>query len=188
MALDWKTAGPGTVVRVWDPFLRAFHWTLAASFAAAWFSANRWESLHEWAGYVAEGLIVVRIAFGFFGARYARFSQFVRSPRVVTAYFKDLAIGRERRFIGHNPAGGAMIVALLAGVLVTATTGWALTTDALWGSVAAQDAHALVAHGVLTLIGLHLVGVALASLRHRENLAWAMIVGVKRAPEAGDVD
>jgi cytochrome b len=161
---------------------------LAASFAAAWFSANRWENLHEWAGYVAGGLVVARVAFGFFGVRYARFSQFVRSPKEVAAYLKALAIGRERRFIGHNPAGGAMIVALLAGILLIVATGWALTTDAFWGSVAAQEAHALVAHSALILIGLHLLGVAFASFRHRENLVWAMIFGVKRAPEAGDVD
>ena len=188
MARDSLAVGPGAVVRVWAPFVRAFHWTLAASFAAAWFSANRYESLHEWAGYVAGGLIVARIAFGFFGRGYARFSQFVRSPSAVAAYITDLAIGRERRFIGHNPAGGAMILALLAGVLLIVATGWALTTDALWGSVAAQETHAFVAHGVLILVGLHLGGVALASFRHRENLAWAMIVGVKRAPDAGDVD
>ena len=175
------------MVRVWDPFVRAFHWCLALSFAVAWFSARGWEALHDWAGYAAGSLVVVRIAWGFLGARYARFQHFVRSPQTVLAYLKAIATGSEARFVGHNPAGGAMIVALLIGMAATATTGWMLTTDALWGSSSAQKLHSVVAHGLLLLVLGHLAGVALASLRHRENLVRAMIFGDKRAPEPGDV-
>ena len=80
-----------------------------------------------------------------------------------------------------------MIVALLAVVVASVASGYALTTDAFWGSPAAQHAHSLIAHGLALLVLVHLAGVALASLRHRENLVRAMIVGDKRAPEAGDV-
>ena len=175
------------MVRVWDLFVRVFHWSLALSFAIAWLSAQSWEALHDWAGYAAGSLVLARVLWGFLGAPYARFAQFVRSPRTVVAYLKAIATGSEARFIGHNPAGGAMIVALLIAMAATATTGWMLTTDALWGATWAQRLHSLVAHGLLLLVLGHLAGVALASVRHRENLVRAMVFGDKRAPEPGDV-
>jgi cytochrome b len=175
------------MIRVWDPFVRAFHWALALSFAVAWLSAQRWEAAHDWAGYAAGALALARVVWGFVGAPYARFAQFVRSPQTVLAYLKAIAARSEARFLGHNPAGGAMIVALLIGVAAATATGWMLTSDALWGETWAQRLHSVVAHGVLLLVLAHLSGVALASLRHRENLVRAMIFGDKRAPEPGDV-
>jgi len=176
-----------TMVRVWDPFVRAFHWALVASFVVCWLSAQVWEDLHAWAGYVAGTLVLARVVWGFVGGGYARFSQFVRAPRVVFDYLVAIARGREARFVGHNPAGGAMIVALLIGVAATAASGYALTTDAFWGSMGMQRLHSLIAHGVALLVVAHLAGVVVASLRHRENLVRAMIVGRKRAPAADDV-
>jgi len=175
------------MVPVWDRFVRLFHWTLALSFALAWLSAQSFEALHVWAGYAAAALVALRIVWGFAGAGYARFSQFVHRPSTVFSYLRDVASGREARFVGHNPAGGAMILALLGGLIASAFTGWMLTTDALWGVLWAQRLHSLVAHGLLLLVLGHLAGVALASFRHRENLVRAMIAGRKRAPEAGDV-
>ncbi len=175
------------MIRVWDPLIRVFHWTLALSFVVAWFSAQSLDSLHNAAGYLAGALVLFRLAWGFAGARYARFAQFVREPRVVWAYLKSIAAGAEARYIGHNPAGGAMIVALLLVMACATASGYLLTTDAFWGVVWAQRLHSLVAHGLLLLVGAHLVGVALASRRHRENLVRAMIVGDKRAPAPGDV-
>jgi cytochrome b len=179
-------AGMATI-RVWDPFVRAFHWSLALSFAVAWLSGEGPERLHELAGYAAGALVVARIAWGFLGTGYARFSGFIRSPAAVVDYLKSVVAGSERRFIGHNPAGGAMIVALLVSLAATAAMGWMLTTDAFWGSVTVQRLHSVLAHGVLLLVLAHLGGVAFASLRHRENLARAMVIGDKRAPGPGDV-
>jgi cytochrome b len=182
------TLGAGSaMIRVWDPFVRAFHWSLALSFAVAWVSGEGPERLHELAGYAAGALVIARAAWGFLGAGYARFSQFVRSPAEVIDYLKSVAAGSERRFVGHNPAGGAMIVVLLASLAATAATGWMLTTDAFWGSVTLQRLHSVLAHGVLLLVLAHLCGVALASLRHRENLVRAMMIGDKRAAGPRDV-
>ena len=175
------------MIRVWDPFVRVFHWALAASFAVAWISSENWEGVHDAAGYVAGGLVLLRVLWGFVGPRYARFAKFVRPPGMVIDYLRAIGNGSERRYIGHNPAGGAMIVVLLAAMAATAVSGWLLTTDRFWGSTAMQHGHSLLAHGVLVLVALHLGGVALASLRHRENLVRAMIVGVKRPAEPGDV-
>ena len=131
--------------------------------------------------------MALRVVWGFLGPRYARFAQFVRSPDTVIAYLRAIKDGSERRYIGHNPAGGAMIVVLLVAIAGTAVSGWLLTTDAFWGSAVLQHVHSLLAHGVLALVVVHLAGVALASLRHHENLARAMVVGVKRAAGPGDV-
>lgn len=175
------------MIRVWDRFVRAFHWALALSFALAWLSAQRWEAGHEAAGYVAGALALARVVWGFVGSPYARFAQFVRAPRIVLAYLQAIAARSEARFLGHNPAGGAMIVALLIGVAAASVTGWMLTIDAFWGETWTQRLHTLAAHGLLLLVLAHLLGVALASLRHRENLVRAMIFGDKRPPEPGDV-
>jgi cytochrome b len=175
------------MIRVWDPFVRAFHWALAASFAVAWISSENWDGLHEAVGYAAGALVALRVAWGFFGPRYARFAEFVRPLQTVIDYLRAIRRGSERRYIGHNPAGGAMILVLLAAMAATAISGWLLTTDAFWGSTVMQRGHSLLAHGVLLLVLLHLGGVALASVRHRENLVRAMIVGAKRVAGPGDV-
>jgi cytochrome b len=175
------------MIRVWDPLVRAFHWMLALSFAVAWFSSEHSGRLHELAGYAAGVLVLARVAWGYFGSRYARFSQFMQPPAAVAAYLRSIATGAERRYIGHNPAGGAMIIVLLASIMATAATGWMLTTDTFWGSLAVQRVHSILARGVLLLVLVHLGGVALASVRHRENLVRAMVIGDKRAPAPGDV-
>lgn len=175
-------------VRVWDRFVRLFHWALVLSVVTAWFSARPWEALHYWAGLAAAALVAARLLWGFAGSRYARFSQFVRPPSTVLAYLRAIVMGTEGRYIGHNPAGGAMVMALLVTLGGTATTGWLMTTDAFWGDPRMQQAHDLIAHLLLVLVGLHLAGVALASVRHHENLVRAMVTGRKRQPAADDID
>ncbi len=173
--------------RVWDIFVRVFHWSLVASFVVAWLSGDDWKTLHLWAGYSAAALIAMRLVWGVIGTPHARFSQFVKSPLAVARYLKEIATGREARHLGHNPAGGAMIVALLATLIGLCLSGWLLTTDAFWGSEMMEDIHETLANLALVLVGLHVGGVLWASFRHHENLIRAMVTGRKRAPETGDV-
>ena len=175
-------------MRVWDLFVRLFHWSLAASFVVAWLTRHGSEDIHHLAGYAAAGLVLLRVVWGVVGTHYARFTQFTRSPRTVMGYLRDILTGREARYIGHNPAGGAMILALRLTMTATAFTGWMTTTDQFWGVEWVTRAHDLIAHALLILVLAHLAGVALASLRHRENLIRAMLSGWKRAPERGDVE
>jgi cytochrome b len=121
------------MARVWDPMVRIFHWSLVLSFGVAWFSSHSSDDIHQWAGYFAAGLILMRLPWGVVGAPYARFSQFVRNPVTVIRYLVAMLGGREARHIGHNPAGGAMVIALMAAMAATALTGWMMTTDAYFG-------------------------------------------------------
>ncbi|MDS9468780.1 cytochrome b/b6 domain-containing protein [Paracoccus sp. MBLB3053] len=167
-------------IRVWDPFLRVFHWSLASLIGLAWLTEDGPKSLHEGAGYVIVALLAARLVWGFVGPKHARFSDFLRGPGVVLAHLHDLARGRERRYLGHNPAGGWMIVALIVTISATALTGWLQTTDRFWGSTMMEETHECFASLILVLLAGHLCGVLVESLHHRENLVRAMITGRKR--------
>jgi cytochrome b len=193
-----------TEIAVWDPFVRIFHWLLAIAVIIAWFADEPlW--LHTWLGYVAAVLIALRIIWGFVGPKEARFANFVRGPRVVLEYFRSLIRFSSKRYIGHSPAGGAMILALLFMIAVTTATGMVnLAADRGEGPLAGlvtkiegpavsresesgrkedgllKEIHETAANITLVLVMLHLAGVAWASIAHRENLVRAMITGRKR--------
>lgn len=189
-------------VLVWDPFVRLAHGAVAIGFLLAFVTAEDALRVHVWAGYLIGVLLVLRIVWGVVGPRHARFADFLNRPASVFAYLRGLLTGTARRYLGHSPAGGAMVVALLIGLAGTVGTGLLLyavkkqagplapliiepaappppvdLADAL------EEIHELAANLTLTLVLLHVAGVALASFVHRENLPRAMITGRKRAPE-----
>ncbi|MGD0023211.1 MAG: cytochrome b/b6 domain-containing protein [Xanthobacteraceae bacterium] len=187
-------------IRVWDPFVRILHWSLAAAVLIDWMTDEPlW--MHAWLGYLAAILVGLRIPWGFIGPDNARFVSFVRGPRVVLDYLAGLVRFSSRRYLGHSPTGGAMIVALLVMIAVTAGTGMAnLAADQGEGPLAGviakverpkipgqrrprlfiKTVHETAANITLGLVVLHVLGVALASIAHRENLVLAMITGRKR--------
>ena len=183
------------LVRVWDPLVRMFHWGLAGSFAIAFLTEDDLLALHVWAGYLILGLIFIRVLWGFVGTRHARWSDFVKQPTEIFTYLKATIRSRAARYLGHNPAGGAMVVALMLSVTLTGLSGLAVYgAQELSGPMAPllsglsegwahalEDIHEVVANLTLLLVLLHLAGVALASLQHRENLVRAMITGLKRS-------
>ncbi len=183
-------------IPVWDPAVRLFHWSLAGAFLLAYITEDDWEMLHVNAGYLIGILIVLRLLWGFIGTSHARFTDFVRSPREVMAYLTDAIRFRAARYIGHNPAGGAMILALLTCLSLTVLTGIALygTTDfagplaGVWrGEQAAdilEEVHEIGANLTLLLVVLHLVGVLFSSLEHGENLIKSMVTGRKKEIKA----
>lgn len=180
-------SGAPVTVRVWDPFVRLFHWSLVAGFAVAFVSGDEWQKLHNGVGYVVLALVGARILWGFVAPGYARFSRFVVSPGATLRYLGDIAMHRERRYLGHNPAGAAMILALLAGMVALGVTGWMMTLDAYFGAEWLEEAHEALAYLLLALVALHVAGVLLAGRRHRENLVRAMIGGRKSAPTGDDI-
>lgn len=176
-------AMPSATIKVWDPFVRIFHWSLVACFVIAYATGDEIERVHIATGYTIAGLLVTRIIWGFVGPRHARFSNFVRPPREVLAYLRDVAMLRALRYIGHNPAGGAMIVALLVALAGTCATGYMMTTDAYWGSKLVEHVHEFLANLTVGLVVAHVLGVLIASFEHRENLVASMISGRKRAAD-----
>ncbi len=179
---------------VWDPFLRLFHWSLVVAIGVALVTSlilpPTWVTLHIISGTAAAALVAARIVWGFFGPTYARFATFVHGPATLIEHTRRLREGEAEHHIGHNPLGGAMIVALIAAVLALALTGaialggvlktgpFAFLTSFAVGNLA-RELHQLIAVGVMGLIVLHLGGVIFESLRGRENLAVAMLHGRK---------
>lgn len=176
--LDSGPQGSRTVT-VWDPLVRIFHWSLVASVLAAYFFTEEGDPPHEYAGYIALGLVAFRLVWGFIGGRYARFAQFTPGPAALLRYARELLQGTEARHLGHNPAGAVMVLALLAMVAASSVTGWMLTTDAWFGEEWVEELHEIVANALMLLVGLHVAGVIYTSVRHRENLVRAMFTGRK---------
>lgn len=186
-----EQAAGATLIKVWDRLVRSLHWLLAAAMVTAWTSGHwqpSWfDEVHHGAGYVVAAVVLVRLAWGFAGGRYARLRQFVRGPRPTLAYARQMRAGAEPRYIGHNPLGGWMVLALWSTAAALSLSGWLYTTDWLWGYAWLSDLHAWLAWGLLTLVIGHLGGVAVTSLRHRENLVAAMFSGHKRPPVGDDI-
>jgi cytochrome b len=168
------------MVKVWDPLVRLFHWSLVGFFAFAFITAEEWDDAHVIAGYCVGGLVAFRLLWGLIGTRYARFSSFVRGPAATLGYVRKALAFRAPRYLGHNPAGGAMVVALLAAIATIVTTGYLMTTDAYWGVEWVEEVHEGAANATLVLIAVHVAGVILASIEHGENLVRSMFTGLKR--------
>lgn len=103
-AIDAR-AEAGSTVKVWDPVVRLFHWSLVIAFTVAWLTGDELKRIHEWAGYTIVGLLVIRILWGFVGTSYARFGNFLYRPSTVMKFLLDTARFRAKRYLGHNPAG-----------------------------------------------------------------------------------
>lgn len=175
-------------LRIWDPFVRVFHWLLVAGFAANFFELVRaGKTAHQVIGYVVLGLIAARLVWGLVGPRHARFADFVRAPGHVVDHLRQMVRHRDRRYLGHSPAGGAMIVALLLAIVAVGATGWLSRTDWFFGIKWMEEAHEILANALLALVILHVLGVIHACWRHRENLVLSMVTGRKRQMIAAEM-
>jgi len=194
-----------TTEYVWDAFVRVFHWILVVAFLVAYLSEGEPMALHIWSGYLVLTLVVLRIVWGFIGSPHARFADFVFSPRAVIRHLSDELRFRAKRYVGHSPAGGAMVIALMVMLLATTTSGLALyalqpdqgvTSHAVEPQQTPDNAevevweevHEIAANMTLLLVILHVGGVILASLAQRENLVKAMFNGRKSISDRGHGD
>jgi len=197
-----------TTVQVWDHLVRIGHAVLILGFAIAFVTEGEPAWLHEWAGYAVAAMDAVRVVWGFVGPRNARFASFVTGPAAALTYLRRLLAFRAPRHLGHSPAGGIMVVALLVALATTTATGIAYLgvsrnrgplAPVLGAEAAAIQAaatargetkvrrpgrwlkqiHEAAANVTLLLVIAHVGGVVLASVVHRENLPRAMIDGRK---------
>lgn len=169
---------------MWDRFVRLFHWSVVALFVVAFLTPDAFETLHQASGYGILALVLMRLVWGFVGPAHARFRAFIAAPSIIAGFLLASLRLKAPRYIGHNPAGGAMVTALLAILLVITLSGIAQTFDAFATLRWIEPLHKLSVFAALGLIALHLVGVMIASIEHAENLVAAMFSGKKRAPDA----
>jgi len=181
-------------VRVWDPFVRIFHWSLVLTFTVAWISGDELEVLHINAGYAVLGLVLLRIVWGFIGTHHAHFRDFVYPPAEVKGFLRDTLKQRARRYLGHNPAGGAMIIVMLLSLVITTVTGIAcygieggagplsmLAGAPEGGEEMLEEVHEFFANLMVLLAVVHVIGVIVESRLNHESLTRAMLTGRKRA-------
>ncbi len=182
-------------IRVWDLPVRLFHWTLVVLMVVSFFSgraAGDWLKLHFWSGYAILALVLFRIAWGFVGSTTARFADFVKGPSAAVAHLRDLLGAGRPREAGHNPLGGAMVVALLFAVLLQVTAGLfsadtdtGTTTGPLAALVAdkwierATAFHTYWINVLLVMVALHVLAVVVYLAWKRQNLIGAMVSGRK---------
>lgn len=171
---------PPTTIKVWDPFVRLFHWLLVLLFLIAYATGDEIEKVHIAVGYVIVGLIAARVVWGFIGSHHARFSNFIKPPRKVLTYLREEILLKAPRHIGHNPAAAAMIMTLLAMLAATCLTGYMMTTSAYCKTKWVEEVHEALAGITVGFAVVHILGVLFASFMHRENLILSMITGKKR--------
>ena len=191
--LDEVLASPQRV-RVWDGFVRIFHWSAVALVVLLVLTAHYgMEDVHMELGVDFLVLLAGRLAWGVIGTTHARFAGFVVPPQAGLRYLSEVLRGRPRRYIGHNPAGGWMVIALLftlsvahaSGVILQATLEFEGPLAGLLISASdafvdwVREVHRASVHALYGLVPLHLIGVLLASAQHRENLTWSMVTGYK---------
>ena len=173
---------PRGEIRVWSLFIRLFHWGLVAAFLTSYFLDDD-PDWHENAGYVVLGLVILRLPWGIWGPARERFGDFVCRPSIFLRYLIALVRGKSERHLGHNPAGGYMIVALLIILIILTVSGAIMTTDAYWGNKIVERIHYTASDIAIILIAIHVCGGLVTSLLHRENLILAMITGRRRSGE-----
>jgi cytochrome b len=172
-------SGKSDLVLVWDWPLRLWHWALVLFVLVAWFTPNTYDGLHRFAGYVVIGLLVFRLGWGFLGTRHSRFRTLRARLRAAPAYLWDLRHGIFGRYLGLNPAGAAMMVALLLLLTISTITGAMQVTVRFFGVWWVEDTHAYSSDAVMILILLHVMGAVVMSVLQRENLIGAMFTGRK---------
>jgi len=180
-------------IKVWDPLIRFFHWALVSAFIIAYITEEEFLTIHSWAGYLILALLCIRFAWGFIGTRYARFSDFAYSPKSIIQFTKDTLHLSAKRYLGHNPAGGAMIFLLMFSLLITTISGiillgaeeqsgpvahWFTQSGGKWADIL-EEVHEFFANFTVFLVLVHVAGVLVESLIHKENLVSSMITGFK---------
>ncbi len=175
-------------IAVWDPIVRAFHWTVALGVLLNYLVLEGGKKPHRYFGYAIAAALAIRLVWGFVGSRHARFADFIVSPRASMSHLAAVLKHRDRRYVGHNPAGAMMVIVLMLLLGMACLTGWLQGLDAFWGVEWVQTVHAFCANFVMAAAALHIIGALAESVLHRENLILSMVTGRKRPASGTDID
>lgn len=173
-------AQPGKTYFVWDWFVRLFHWSLVICIALNWFVLTDGSVGHQWSGYVATGLVCMRIVWGFVSRGYARFSTFFPTPSRVRDHIGELIAGNHHTpTLGHNPLGSLMMLTLLGLVMLLGITGYLMESDVFFGDEWLEELHEFFANALLLAAAVHVLAAWLMGKIEKVNLVKAMITGRK---------
>ncbi len=182
-------------VAAWDIPTRLFHWILVTLIAAAYLTYEFGDvnmTYHMWNGYTILTLCLYRLLWGFFGSSTARFSDFIKGPKAVIGYILSLRGNAPQKYLGHNPVGGLMIVALLGLILTQGTMGLFTSDDILvegplvflvssdWVDTAGSI-HRLGFWVIVSFAAVHVAAALFYLFVKKENLIRAMVSGKKEA-------
>ena len=173
---------------IWDLPIRVFHWLLALSISGSFITIqNDWMLAHEKCGLTILGLMVFRLIWGVIGYPTARFAQFVKGPRAILAYLRQLAGNEKIHSFGHNPLGALSVIALLFVIVMQSLSGTLSTDDVFYDGPLyavfpaftkfAGSLHQFLPPFILSLIGLHLVAIFVHRIFFKEKLTSQMITG-----------
>lgn len=166
-------------VKVWDPFVRLFHWSLVTCTVLNLFVLEEGETAHEWVGYTATALVAARLVWGLVGSRHARFSDFFPTPTRVRQHLAALRHGTIPHHVGHNPLGALMMLFLMALVLLLGLTGWMQGLEAFSEQEWLEELHEGLANTLMFAAGLHALAAIVMGRLERTRLVRAMITGTK---------
>jgi len=183
------------MMRVWDAPIRLFHWIITLLVVFSYITMRQgWLELHFLSGYTILALLLFRLVWGFVGSETARFGKFLKNPLEGLRHLSHITRREPDTEIGHNAAGGWMVLVLLLALLAQVTTGLFSNADGITdgplahhlsraGSDQATTIHGLIFYyGLLVLIGLHIVAVLAYALLKRQDLVRPMVTGRKRLP------
>lgn len=186
-ATQGERSGARTIP-VWDPLVRIIHWGLALTILINGAFTDAEGSLHEWVGYTAAALLAVRLFWGLFGTKHARFTAFPPSPARAFGHLSAMIRGDRTVHLSHNPLGALMVYNIWATVAVLAVTGYMMTTTRFFGVDWVEEVHEIAFNWLLVSIVLHVAGVVFDTWRSRVPLVPAMLHGQKRIPANSEVE
>ena len=175
-------------IPVWDPLVRLIHWSLVATIVLNGFVTDAESKLHDYVGYAALGLVVLRLVWGLVGPRHARFSAFPPNPFAALRHIRDTITARNVLHLSHNPLGALMVYNIWATVLVLCATGIMMGTIRFFGLEWVEEVHEAAFNWLMVSVVLHLVGVVADSWLSGVPLVRAMIDGRKRVPAGREVE
>lgn len=170
-----------TTVRLWDPVVRLFHWSLAGAFLANYFFTEEGESWHRWFGYYAVAWLAIRLLWGFIGSPAARWTDFWPTPARLSEHLRALLSRQPYHRLGHSPLGALVMILMMALMLGLGVTGFLMEeVDYFWGADLPLEIHEFCANALMALVGLHICAAIYESHRVGDNLPLSMITGKRR--------